>query len=99
VEPEAQLNESFAALGLVVSAPLDLEDEFFLWPENVVAFDLWLGVQTQWNIDSGKRTGLNYPGVQICLNNLVAKKKERPEFFMTLQAMERTALDQWSEKR
>jgi hypothetical protein len=78
---------------------LDLEEDFFLWPENVAAFNLWRSVQTQWNTDFGRRTGLNYPGVQICINNMAPPKKERQWYFAAIQAMEHAALDEWSRKQ
>ena len=33
--------------GLQTVEPLDLDDEFALWPENVAVFNFWLAVQTQ----------------------------------------------------
>jgi hypothetical protein len=83
----------------VPEAQLELEDDFFLWPENVAAFNLWLSVQTQWHTDSGRRTGLNYPGVDICLRHMAAPKQEKQWHFHAIQAMERAALDEWSRER
>jgi hypothetical protein len=90
------VNEAAKAFGLVIVEELELEDDFFLWPENVAAFNLWLSVQTQWRTDNGYRTGLDYPGVDMCLRYLDAPKKEKRWYFTALQAMERAALEEWS---
>lgn len=92
----------------MIEEDLVLEEEFFLWPENVTAFNLWISVQTQWrwtSIPVGMggmmpvRTGLDYQGVDICLRHLAAPKKEKRWYFGALQAMERTALDEWAKDR
>lgn len=98
--PEVYLNAALAAFGLEAEEQLQVEEEYFLWPENVAAINLWLSVQTQWYTDGGCRTGLNYPGVQICIDNMAAvPKRERAKYFHMLQAMERAALDEWSQGR
>jgi hypothetical protein len=61
----------------------------------VAAFNLWLSVQTQWHTDNGSRTGLNYPGVDMCIRYMDAPKKERRWYFAAIQAMERAAVDEW----
>jgi hypothetical protein len=97
--PEAHLDEAFAAFGLVPEEAPVLEDDFFLWPENVAGFNLWLAIQTQWLSDMGSRTGLNYPGVDIVLRHLDAPKKEKRSYFATIQVLERAALEEWSRER
>jgi hypothetical protein len=106
-EPGEHINKAFAAFGLVLEEPIVLEEEFFLWPENVTGFNFWLSVQTQWKwvsrpIGMGGaipfRTGLDYPGVDICLRQLDASKKEKRWYFSALQAMERSALDEWNKE-
>lgn len=98
-EPEAYLNKAFQAFGLVFEDELEIEEEYRLWPENVRSFNLWLSLQTQWRSDNGYRTGLDYSGVEICIKNFGIPKKQRWEYFLTVQAMERVALDEWAAKR
>lgn len=98
-EPETHLNEAFAAFGLVPEVQPDLEDEFYLWPENVAGFNLWLSIQTQWRSDMGTRTGLDYSGVDIALRYLDATKQEKRSYFATMKVLERAALDEWSKER
>lgn len=78
---------------------VEVEDDYFLWPENAPAFNLWLSVQTQWETDNGVRTGLRYPGVEVCIKYAEIKKKDRPWYFAVVQEMERAALGEWSKER
>lgn len=98
-EPEVFLDDAFKAFKLVPEGDLDVEEAYALWPENIRAFNLWLSVQTQWHTDSGYRTGLDYQGVEICIRNFGIPRKLRSEYFLTLQALERAALDEWDKKR
>lgn len=98
-EPARQLNAAAALLGLTVEEELELEEECYMWPENILAFNLWLSVQTQWHTDTGVRTGLNYPGVETCTKHMPIPKKERSWYFAAIQSMERAALEEWSKER
>jgi hypothetical protein len=93
------VNAAAAAFGLALEEEVELEEDFYVWPENVLAFNLWLSVQTQWLTDAGVRTGLNYPGVETCIKHMPIPKKERPWYFAAIQSMERAALEEWSEER
>jgi hypothetical protein len=107
-EPDQQLNDAFAKFGLVLEGDLVLEEECFLWPDNVQAFNLWMSVQTQWHwtsipggIGGGRavRTGLNYPGVETCIKHRPIPKKERAWYFTAVQEMEQAALEEWNTER
>ena len=91
--------DAFAAFGIVPEGDLEVEEEFYLWGENVPAFNLWLSVQTQWHTDNGVRTGLNYPGVEVCMKQGCVRKKDRQWYFAALQVMERAALEEWTKER
>lgn len=97
-EEEASFETAAEGFKLVIEKlPEVREDEFYLWPENYEVFSLWRTIQSQWNWDDGKRRGLNYPGVQICLGYWPGiRKKERVDAFHLLQAMEQAALEEWS---
>lgn len=106
--PEQHVNQAAKAFGLVIEEGLLLEEDFFLWPENVAAFNFWLSVQTQWkwtSVPAGMggtrawRTGLDYQGVDVCLRYLDAKKKDKRWYFGAVRAMERAALDEWAKER
>jgi hypothetical protein len=91
--------EAAAAFGLYCEDESVVDDdEFWLWPENEEAFWLWCAIQTQWQKDMERRVGLNYAGVESCMRMRGIKKKDRPQFFALMQAMEYAALEVWSEK-
>lgn len=97
--PEDAIADALAAVGLRMESTLAAEEEFYLWPENVPTFNLWLAVQTQWHAGMNGRTGLDYAGVDVCMRLHQVRKKEQREMFVGLQAMEQAALDEWSKKR
>lgn len=93
------LADAFAALGLQCEGEVDLDDEFWLWPENEETLWIWAGLQTQWNAAFGGATGLNYAGVEADLRMLGISKKKRMAVYPLIKAMEQAALDEWASKR
>ena len=71
----------------------------YLWPDNLVAWQCWQGIQTQWRVGMGGATGLDYAGVRAYLELQDLPPDERREVFAGLQACERTTLDVWAEQR
>lgn len=82
-------------------APADDEPEvFYLWPENVRTWALWQSVQTQWRSSGmGGREGLDYAGVELQMQHLRVRPKDRRRTRSEIQLMERTALRVWAERR
>jgi hypothetical protein len=72
-------------------------EEFWLWPENQAAWNLWLSVQTQWRTGMGGRESLDYPGVEVVMRHGV-RPKDRRRRFAEIQLMERVALRTWAAK-
>lgn len=99
-EPEAEteeyLAEALAAVGLVAEEPLEVDEEFYLWPDCVPEFNFWNAIQTQWHAGMNGATGLDYQGVQVCMDMRCIPKKERPELFALVQAMELATLNAWA---
>lgn len=61
-------------------------------PENWDAVNLFLALQTQWNITpSGTRSGLNYTSVRIVSN--LRGMKLTPELFSDIQLLELTLIN------
>jgi hypothetical protein len=84
------------AATLVSGPPLD---EWYLWPENVPAWQLWMQVQTQWRVGGmGGATGLDHTAVWADLDHFGIPKRRRREVFGYLCAMERVVLDVWAEQ-
>lgn len=93
-------NDGLAAMGLQMVEDLEpQQDEYWLWPENEEAFGFWLSIQTQWSAGMGGATGLNYPGVEVCLRLRGLKKKARQHMFLLTQMMERACLEEWARQR
>lgn len=89
-----------ALLGIYCDSAMAVdEDEFWLWPDNEDAFQLWLTLQSQWTIGMAGPTGLNYAGVEACMRMQGIRASRQREFFRLIQVMEQAALDEWSSKR
>jgi hypothetical protein len=98
-QAEEALADAMAAFGLVAEAPIALDEEFWLWPENEQVFWLWMAVQTQWDKSDGNRYKLNYPGVEVVARAWRIGRREWGGIFALLQVMERTCLDEWARNR
>jgi hypothetical protein len=94
----AEIDEALAALGLRREGQLNLDDEFFLWPENEMPFGFWCSIQTQWNSDQGYRTGLNYQSIKVCMELRGIPRRDRKKLFMQTQMLEQVALEEFSKK-
>src|SRR5262249_27486890 len=68
-EAQAEVGTALAAFGLYLDpgTPAQAPREWHLWPECLAAFELFLGVQTQWVVGMGGPLGLSYGGVEACL--------------------------------
>lgn len=77
---------------------LGSQEPVFLWPENLLAWQCWMAVQTQWRVGMGGPTGLDYAGVRAFLDLAGLRKKDRLEVFAGLAAMERATLEVWAER-
>lgn len=100
-----EFDAALAALGLCSASdspeqPAAPPDKCYLWPCNLPTWRLWHGLQTQWRVGAGGREGLCYASVIGWLRRVAGiGKKQLPEVFAELQAMERAALAVWAEKR
>lgn len=66
--------------------------EYGVLPENWDAVNLFMGLQTQWQMTpSGARSGLNYTSVRIVSN--LRGLKLTPELFADIQLMELTLIN------
>lgn len=90
---------ALAALGLEMDEEVELEEPFYLWPDNLSTFRIWLSVQTQWRKDGGRPTGLDYSGVETCLRLRGVKKSQWGPVFDVIQDMEIASLNVWAEQK
>jgi len=81
----------------VFDAPAD--ETVYLWPDNVLAWSCWCGVQTQWRTGMAGATGLDYAGVRAYLDERQLSSKDRQACFAGIQACERATLDAWAEQK
>ena len=97
VDPTNAWTQHIAALGLLEQQPA--EHVVYLWPDNVLAWNCWQGVQTQWRVGMGGATGLDYAGVRAFLDEQQLAGDERRDVFAGIQACERATLEVWAEQR
>lgn len=84
--------------GLVAeSPPVVTQEVFYLWPENLAVWQLFMDCDTQWRSGMNGREGLDYSGVRVVME-MHGVRKQRP-CFLALQKMERTALQAWDEMK
>lgn len=95
-DPTNAWTEAIAGLGLLDQP--SAQRVVFLWPDNVVAWNCWQNVQTQWRVGMGGATGLDYAGVRAYLDE-ADLGAERRGVFVGIQACERATLDVWAEQR
>lgn len=89
-----------AFFGLVPDRPVrEKQRVFYLWPENVPYWNLFLACHTQWNHGMDGRTSLNYPGVEVVMQRKHIPPRKRDRAFALMQAMEVGALTGWREQR
>lgn len=80
--------------------PPDDGEVCHLWPENLLPWECWHYVQTQWRMGMGGATGLDYTAVLAYLKDGKGLRgKKRREVFGLLQLCERETLRVWAEKR
>lgn len=81
--------------------PETVEDEnsdYTLFYDGQTALQIFMSVQTQWNVGMAGITGLNYASV-IEVIKLQAKKKDRLDLLHEVSAIERGFLKGVNEKR
>ena len=93
------VHEVNEANGLVADKPVLAEVEpFYLWPENVPAWQLFQRCGTQWRSSMARREGLDYAGVQVVMGMGPIRPRQRRQRFAELQVMESAALRAWAEQ-
>ena len=96
-DPHNAWTAAVAQLGLLDRQ--EPERVAYLWPDNLLAWRCWQGVQTQWRVGMGGATGLDYAGVRAFLDEQQLAGDERREVFAGIQACERATLEVWAEQR
>lgn len=72
------------------------EDDFDagveIWPENLLAFQVFSALGTQWRVGMGGATGLDYNAVPVVLRLQGVPRGEWPQLFEDVRTMEAAAL-------
>ncbi len=89
--------EELAAFGLEWEGEDDAEYE--VWPDNWPVLDVFLALNTQWQMSDAGAVGLRYEVLPFVFDTYRVKKKDRADMLHDLKTCERTALDCWSKKR
>lgn len=96
----AGLEEQFAALGIQPDALVDLADPllpFYLWPENLSGWQLFMSVQGQWR-GGMSREGLDLPGVEIVIRQRRAWRLHRRTRLAEVLLMAGACVEEWRAK-
>jgi hypothetical protein len=64
-----------------------------VWPDNLDAVNVFIGMATQWRPSFGGVIGLDYAALPAVLDLLAVPKKKRPAVFDDLRTMEDAALE------
>jgi hypothetical protein len=75
------------------------ETEVLIWPENELAYGVFVRLLTQWRVGMGGATGLDYTAVLAFIRTLRLSRVEAEELFADIQVMESAALEAMAEKR
>lgn len=93
---QANLDEALAAFGLELEgSPPDADlHPFYLWPENVPAWNIFVDLRTQWREGFNGRTGLDYGAVIAHLRHgLRLPHRKFQEFYALVRVAEHGYLE------
>lgn len=101
VETVGELDAAMAAFGLVADGPvLGADPVFYLWPDNVEAWDLFKACGTQWRSGTAGREGMDYQGVQIVMRDICGiPRKRRAQRMREVHVMAIASLNEWAKQR
>lgn len=77
----------------------DADEPIYLWPCNVLAWNHWWELQTQWLVGPAGATGLNWPGIVCYLDEEGITGTDRQDIWRGVRAAEREMLALWRERR
>ena len=96
-QEDAEVDEAAAAFGLIPVRAEEVAEPLYLWPENLLSWNLFIAVSTQWIVGANGAVGLNYPGVEVVMRKWRIRRKDEQRLFSDIQAMERATLRAWGE--
>lgn len=78
----------------------DVEDTSVtdIWPENLLAFEVFGKMRSQWNVGMSGASSLNYAALPLAFKRCKVGKKQFDDVFDAIQVMESAALSQMHKK-
>lgn len=70
-----------------------------IWPDNLLAVNVFLGMSTQWRAGMGGATGLDYGALPAVMRLTQVPPSERAEVFESIRVMEDAALEAMRKKQ
>lgn len=67
-----------------------------IWPDNLVAYNAFVALLSQWRVGAAGATGLDYTAIPVVLDMLGTPKVDWPNVFADIRVMEDAALEQMS---
>ena len=64
-----------------------------VWPDNLKAVNVFIGMDTQWRVGMSGATGLDYAALPVVMRLVGVSPAERAEVFAGVQTMEQAALE------
>jgi len=96
-DPNKPVNPWVAAV--IAAGASRADQEVYLWPCNVQAWQTWCAVQSQWRSGMAGREGLDYAGVRAYLDEAGLCGDERRDTFKGIRAAEQASLEAWAQQR
>lgn len=91
--------QALAAFGLAAAIQKPLQTDIFcLWPCNIVAWQIFMAIQTQWRVGPNGPTGLDYTAVHAVMQIRGIGSKKLALVFDQICRMESATLDVWADQ-
>lgn len=84
----------------MAAAPVLAQAEvFYLWPDNVPAWQLFMGCANRWRSGMAGREGLDAYGVEVEMRLHRVRPRQHRQRWFEIKAMESAALQAWAEQQ
>lgn len=94
------VDTALAVFGLVAQTPVVAQAEvFYLWPENVSAWRLFMACVNRWRTGMAGREGLDAYGVEVEMRLHRVRPRQHRQRWREIKAMESAALKAWAEQQ
>ena len=74
-------------------------DSISVWPDNYETVAVFLAMGTQWRVGQRGPYGLDYNALPVVCDLMEVRKKDRPDLFSGIRAMESAALNESAKRQ